>query len=197
MTPPLGCGIHSYHRRALRRHQRDATTHGSPVPRLLHSRCPHAEAYAAQNRTAFRTDHIPISAVAISSGINDAGAFELAFSSTRYVPLESAGAISSWRLDLPEAVQQFDYEAISDVLLHVQYTVLDGGVMLRSVASEAVRNASETKDDQDRDEVLWAVWDLKNDFASEWRRFILESRPLAAVDGAGTDNEGESKIGQS
>ncbi|KAF5027106.1 hypothetical protein F66182_818 [Fusarium sp. NRRL 66182] len=126
--------------------------------------------YAAQNRESFRTDKIPISAVAISSGTQDPGVFELAFTGPKYMPFEGAGAISSWRLELPE-VRKFDYESISDIIMHIQYTALDGGFTLRSVAGETVRKMAEANATHGCEEGFWAMWDLKNDFINEWYGF--------------------------
>ncbi|KAI0448399.1 hypothetical protein F5B21DRAFT_522016 [Xylaria acuta] len=148
-----------------------------------------ADEYAAQDRAAFRTDNVPISAVAISSGTHDAGVFELDFSGATYQPFEGAGAVSSWRLDLPDVVRQFDYEAISDVLLHVHYTTLDGGVMLRSVANEAVRMAAKARQDRGRDEGFWALWDLKNDFVDAWCDFASK---LGGAAGGGGERPGDN-----
>lgn len=44
----------------------------------------------------------------------------------RYLQFEGAGAISDWHLELPPN-NQIDVAAVSDVLLHVLYTALDGG----------------------------------------------------------------------
>ncbi len=42
-----------------------------------------------------RKDSIPISSIAICSGSNDPGVFELNFSDSKYLPFEGAGAILS------------------------------------------------------------------------------------------------------
>jgi hypothetical protein len=63
--------------------------------------------------------------ISSSSAINDAGVFDLNFHDERYLPFEGAGAISSWRLDLPRNIRAFNYDTISDVLLHISYTALE------------------------------------------------------------------------
>lgn len=136
-----------------------------------------------RNRSAFRSDHVPLSAVAISSGAHDSGVFELSFTSPRYAPFEGAGAISSWRLELPTAVPRFDYGSVSDVLLHLQYTAVDGGAGLRNAARESVLQKAKEVDREGREEGFWALWDLKNDFVNEWHG--LEARlKKAAKDGS-------------
>lgn len=88
----------------------------------------------------YRTNKIPISSVALSSSQQDAGVFELNFtSSERYGPFEGAGTVSRWSLELPPiATRQFDYRTVGDVILHVNYTSLDGGARWHKAASDAV-----------------------------------------------------------
>lgn len=144
-----------------------------------------ASDYAAgeKNRTAFRYDHVPLSAVAISSGNRDTGAFELAFQGAgpRYAPFEGAGVISSWRLELPPShvMARFDYESISDVLLHIEYTAVDGGAGLRSAAEAAAKEYITKVENDGREQGFWALWDLKNDFVNEWFGFERELQGLA------------------
>jgi len=67
----------------------------------------------------------PASSIATSSAINDAGLHEFSFSDGRYLPFEGGGAVSSWRLELPDQLRTFDYTTIPDVILHLSYTALD------------------------------------------------------------------------
>ena len=60
--------------------------------------------------------------VAASTANNDSGVFELNFRDERYVPFEGAGAVSDWSLELPSVFRPFDYDTISDVILHISYT---------------------------------------------------------------------------
>ncbi|KAK6452844.1 hypothetical protein FP744_10009095 [Trichoderma asperellum] len=122
---------------------------------------------------AFRTDRVPISAVAISSGAHDTGVFELNFAGDRYLPFEGAGVVSSWRIDLPTKVRRFDYDSIADVQLHLQYTSLEGGACLRGAANGAVENALKAVDNSSasRENGLWFMCSLKNDFVNEWYGF--------------------------
>src|SRR5262249_11573894 len=75
-------------------------------------------------------------AIATSSGQNDAGVFELNFRDERYLPFEFAGAVSRFRIELPPENNFFDMDALSDVILHVNYTAREGGEVLRRAASE-------------------------------------------------------------
>ncbi len=70
-----------------------------------------------------------IQSIATSSGIKDTGMFEFNFNDSRYLPFEGAGVISNWLLELPAEVRQFDYNTISDVIIHINYTSLQDGVL--------------------------------------------------------------------
>ena len=56
----------------------------------------------------FTTVNVPITAIAVSTGQNDSGLFELNFRDERYLPFEGAGVVSKWRLELPADFRQFD-----------------------------------------------------------------------------------------
>src|SRR5690606_29525607 len=60
--------------------------------------------------------------ISTSTAQNDAGVFQLNFRDDRYMPFEGAGAVSSWKLDLPKTFKQFDYQTINDVMIHISYT---------------------------------------------------------------------------
>jgi len=60
--------------------------------------------------------------IATSRAQLDAGMFEFGFRDERYMPFEGAGAISDWSLALPKTLRVFEYDTISDVILHLSYT---------------------------------------------------------------------------
>ncbi len=62
--------------------------------------------------------------VALSGGQNDSGVFELNLRDERYLPFEGTGAVADWSLQLMEhpELRQFDFNTISDVILHIRYT---------------------------------------------------------------------------
>jgi hypothetical protein len=78
-------------------------------------------------------------AIATSSGQNDSGLFELSFRDERYLPFEFAGAVSRWRIELPLETNYFDFDTLSDVVLHLNYTAREGGDVLRDAAAEDAR----------------------------------------------------------
>ncbi|KAF3917641.1 hypothetical protein AA313_de0206829 [Arthrobotrys entomopaga] len=128
-----------------------------------------------QSDPRFRTMQVPIQSIATSSGQNDAGVFELQFRDDRYIPFEGAGAISKWSLELPDKYRQFNYSAISDIVLHIKYTSKDGGGLLKQEAEKSVAAVLEDSNASQSQLVL----DLRADFGTEWYRFTksqLEGR---------------------
>jgi hypothetical protein len=79
-----------------------------------------------------------VQSVALSTGREDAGLFEVNFHDDRYLPFEGLGAISHWRLELPRDCNRFDVSTLADVVLHLRYTARDGGQPLRDAARQAV-----------------------------------------------------------
>jgi hypothetical protein len=77
-----------------------------------------------------------IQSIATSNAQDDSGMFELKFRDERYLPFEGTGAISRWRLELPTAINQFDYDSISDVIVHVKYTAREGGFFLKTLQKQ-------------------------------------------------------------
>jgi hypothetical protein len=142
----------------------------------------------------FVENNVPIKAIATSSGQNDSGVFELGFRDERFLPFEGAGVISDWVLelfnDLPannpdqtnpdfgKPLRQFDYDSISDAILHIKYTAREDAGPFRSGvisylreyyvgAIEAIPNPSSR------------MFDLRHDFPSEWHRFLHPTDPAS------------------
>lgn len=124
-----------------------------------------------QEDVRFATNHIPISSIAVSTADKDAGVFELDFKGERFMPFEGAGAISQWRLELNSSFRQFDYATITDVIIHLQYTSLDGGDALGQFASASVQDYIKNVVDVSDTEGLYAVFDVPRDFPVEWTTF--------------------------
>jgi hypothetical protein len=101
-------------------------------------------------------------AIATSTGQNDTGMFELNFHDERYLPFEFSGAISHWRIELPPENNPFDFDSLSDVILHLNYTSREGGDELRYAANEVAQYII-------RDGVR--LFDLKYDLSDSWRLF--------------------------
>jgi hypothetical protein len=123
----------------------------------------------------FSTTHVPISSIAVSTGQNDPGVFELDFKGDRFMPFEGAGAISQWRIELNGSFRQFDYDTITDVVMHLRYTSLDGGAALGVPAAAAVQDYIATIADLSSTEGLYAVFDVPHDFPTEWTAYLGSS----------------------
>lgn len=80
-----------------------------------------------------------VQSIATSGAQNDSGTFELNFQDERYLPFEGAGAISTWRLELGSEYRQFDYDTISDVILHMSYMAREGGQAMKAGANAAIQ----------------------------------------------------------
>ncbi len=96
-------------------------------------------AYTGLEDTRFLHDIIGTQAIATSNAQQDSGLFELNFQDERYLPFEGAGTISTWRLELPTAFRQFDYDTISDVILHIHYTAREGGESFKSAVQAEIQ----------------------------------------------------------
>jgi hypothetical protein len=116
----------------------------------------------------FSTVNVPITSIAVSSLEDENGVFELNFHDERYLPFEGAGAISKWRIELPDGFRQFDYDTIADVIIRIRYTSLDGGDKLKKWASDSVTDYIKSVEQMSQEEGLFAAFDLKNEFPSEW-----------------------------
>jgi hypothetical protein len=108
-----------------------------------------------------------IQSIVTSSGQNDSGLFETNLRDERYLPFEGAGAESRWKLELPNGFKQFDYNTISDVILHLRYTAREGGAL----KSKAVKQIEELVKDT-KESGLARSFSLKHDFPAEWHRFV-------------------------
>jgi len=121
--------------------------------------------------------NIPSTAIAVSTGQNDSGLFELNFRDERYLPFEGAGAISEWTLELPE-FRQFDYNTISDVVMHIRYTALEDAGQFKTDVLGSVSNLIgevlplATEESNEIPGSLFAIIDLQHDLPTEWHKAI-------------------------
>lgn len=111
-----------------------------------------------------------IQSISTSQALNDNGLFELNFRDERYLPFEGAGAVSSWRLELPATFKQFDYGTITDVVLQVRYTARDGGSSFRSLVEGVLGELLEDMLVDAQNSGLYQGFDLRREFPNEWYR---------------------------
>lgn len=115
------------------------------------------------------------SAIATSSGQNDAGVFVLNFNEERYLPFEYAGIESNWKLQLPNEFRSFDYDTITDVVIHINYTARFGGDAFKARVSTQLReemNLIKTQLTCGEEHGLHKVFDLARDFQNEFYQVV-------------------------
>ncbi|MET1082429.1 MAG: hypothetical protein ABWY12_05165, partial [Burkholderiales bacterium] len=108
--------------------------------------------------------------IASSSGVNDAGLFELNFHDERYLPFEGFGAISEWHLSLPRTVRAFDYSTLGDALITVLYVADDAGEKRRE---DVEKNLIKRLNDLD----LKRVFSLRQDFPEAFAALTAAGPP--------------------
>jgi len=118
--------------------------------------------------TRFVDTYGTIQQVVTSSGSNDPGLFEVNLRDERFLPFEGAGAISTWKLELPSAFRQFDYNTISDVILHMRYTARQAGGLLGQGAVTAIEELIGEANTSG----LALLLSLPHEFPSEWHKFV-------------------------
>ncbi len=120
----------------------------------------------------FESYHGRFESIITSRAQNDAGGVDPNARDERYLPFENAGVISEWRLDLPANPSKgdpctFDYDTISDVILHVRYAARDGGDGLKSAAMKHCAEMIQ----QGKMGGSVRLFSARHDFAAEWQRF--------------------------
>ena len=90
--------------------------------------------------------------------------FELNFNDERYLPFEGLGTTSEWQIELPKENNYFNFESLSDVVLHISYTARNGGEVLAGKArtdlsTNLPQNAAR-------------LFSLKHEFPNEWYKFM-------------------------
>ncbi len=115
----------------------------------------------------FRDFFGSIQSIVTSSGQNDSGMFEPAQNDVHRLPFEGAGAISKWKVELPNDIPQFNFETISDVILHVRYT----GREARHLKSSATQYVKEEILQGGNGESMVQLFNLNHNFPDEWNTF--------------------------
>jgi peptidoglycan hydrolase-like protein with peptidoglycan-binding domain len=133
----------------------------------------------------FAENNIPVKAIAASSAQNDSGLFELNFHDERYMPFEGAGVIGDWALELfydstnnvdfGEPLRQFDYDTISDAIIHVKYTAREDAGPFKNLAIQHLRDYF-----WEQNTPCLRMFNLRQDFPNEWYRLL---NPENAADG--------------
>ncbi len=114
-----------------------------------------------------------IQSIVTSNAQNDSGMFETNLRDERFLPFEGAGAISEWRLEFPSEFRQFDYDTISDVILHLRYTARDAGTPLRDAASAEMKSKlAELMKLAEDEGGLVRLFSARHEFSTHWHKFL-------------------------
>lgn len=102
--------------------------------------------------------------IVTSNAQGDSGMFQLNLGDERFLPFEGAGAVSNWEILLPTDTNQFDFATLSDFIIHIQYTSLEGGEAAKQAAIEYL------------EEHIWSesilLLNLRQMFAAEWYKIL-------------------------
>jgi hypothetical protein len=117
--------------------------------------------YGGVNGILKLTSPTPTQSIATSSGQNDSGVFQLDFRDERYLPFEgvSLDGNTSWSFTLPAAIHAFDYDTISDLIVHLSYTAMNGAEAPRPPAPVQIASGE-----------YWQLISLRHDFPDSWRQ---------------------------
>jgi hypothetical protein len=113
----------------------------------------------------FRDFSGAIQSIVTSTAQNDSGLFDPNLKDERYLPFEGAGAISTWRIELPNDIPQFDFETISDLILHIRYTAREAGHLKADAVTCVRENVLQASN------ALLQLFCISNDFSSAWQAF--------------------------
>nr|WP_238352730.1 neuraminidase-like domain-containing protein [Kribbella solani] len=125
-----------------------------------------------QNDPRFRDAAGSVESIVTSAGQEDAGLFETNLRDERYLPFEGAGVISEWELSLPDKFRQFDYESITDVVLHLRYTARQGGSGLGADAVGQLTDALDRWVHAGGGQGMFRGFSVRREFADQWSRFL-------------------------
>ena len=116
---------------------------------------------------------VPTASIATSNAQNDSGTFEINFRDEKYLPFEGAGAVDSdWTLELPSVMRSFDYDTISDVIMHISYTSKEDNLFRELVESRIVEKLESFAADE---EGLYRLISLKHEFPNEFHKLLHPS----------------------
>ena len=108
-----------------------------------------------------------IQAVVTSTAQMDSGLFEANLHDERYLPFEYSGALSQWQLTLPSDIPQFDFDTVTDVILHIRYTAREAGSSLKPAAVANLKakiGAAATVGSV-------RLFSMRHEFPTEWAKF--------------------------
>src|SRR5262249_18358690 len=110
----------------------------------------------------------PVQTIVTSSAQADSGLFEANLRDERNLPFSTAGvADSQWQLSLPADLRQFDFDTITDAIVHIRYTAREGGEAMKAAATLNLRKQIE------KAQTVGSVclFSVRHEFPAEWTKF--------------------------
>ena len=107
-------------------------------------------------------------AIVTSGGKNDSGMFETNFHDERYLPFEYLGAVSRWRIEMPQENNYHDPDTLADAIMCFYVTAREGGDLLRRAANENARKHLPGDG--------WCFFDVRHDFPDSWELLRADAR---------------------
>ena len=108
-----------------------------------------------------------------SNAQNDAGILEFSFRDERYLPFEGSGVDSEWELKLPARLKSFDYNTITDVIFHINYTA-EYDELFGQEVEDAIQSDLNTINENG----LVRVFSLKHEFPKMWYQASTDASPM-------------------
>lgn len=124
----------------------------------------------------YRTDNVPVNAIALSTGQNDTGQFQMDRGDEKYRPFEGGGAISRLRIELPKKFRSWDVETMSDVLLKYDFTARHDPLLAKhaeDALTEELKGATEG--------TLLRLFSLRHEFPNEWHNLKTAGKHTALI----------------
>ena len=130
-----------------------------------------AGGYARQGSddSRFNDYYGTVQSIVTSSAQADSGLFETNLHDERYLPFEAMGvAGSQWQLTLPSDIRQFDFDTITDAVIHVRYTAREGGDVLKAAAIANLQGLIQ------KAQTVGSIclFSVRHDFPSQWAKFV-------------------------
>lgn len=129
-----------------------------------------AYASTGDNDDRFDIHFGSMQSIVTSNAQDDSGMFETNMRDERKLPFEYSGVESEWQISLPgrlNEIHQFNYDTITDVIIHMRYTAREGGELLRAAAMKNL------KAQIDSSEAAGTVrlFSVRQEFPNEWEKF--------------------------
>jgi hypothetical protein len=116
----------------------------------------------------FASEHSSAALTATSHGQDDSGLFETNMRDERYLPFEFEGAISKWKVEMPESNNLFDFQSLADVVVNLNYTAREGGDELKRKSMQDFGFGGPR-------EGWWRAFEIRREFPDSWPKFESNS----------------------